>query len=696
MNKRVKQRIGEIFAAIGLAKKEDRDRMTNSDWNRFKASYLEKYGISVDEDLALPEDTGEGTNAAAAEPAALTPELQQQVLAALNEAAAATGTPTTNATDATISGATGTQQPAAAIAAPTTVEGAISAMTAAINTAANGFRRMAKNPEPLKPLESVMATGNAGLTPEKYARFCGHAPHTETHLFGIESDFFRRGSWWNEVCVSGREYKERYNNEDAASFFAAFNKYKNAFADRYDELTKTRQIATLDYSAIIKGESFVDYSRMYTKLGEYIVRRMDAIIAYLRTLEGVGNLFPTVSNVKNKMTAPTAFFEEMSQSYQWGEIFKGAVNFDGEIYHVDDVMFKFAFVDPKELEKMYIAYLDREGSNPMKWTIFEWCFIHFGTILFNEEQKRRVTGVRVPRQGSFPQPANFAADGVLRAIQRTEEELKVLPFKEMKLYDRTTIIDYCEYFWQEVNAILPNMNGLRMYANKKHYYWYLKAYREKYRLDGDFTGTKSILLDLSPENIIWVPNMSMKDYKIWITRPGNVENYEDRPNEMYSFYFEQHIEQLWMFSWWKGGAGVLAPGVQFKTVADLEASGRKMQWIFTNYPVHILDPDATTVDGSLGYEIETAANTAATEITDILNADTDRVYKIICGDMADATEIQKAGNFSKIDSNWKPNAVGDYIKLYAELTETTVTINGKQRKIIEHTGEFLELERKVS
>jgi len=118
-----------------------------------------------------------------------------------------------------------------------------------------------------------------------------------------------------------------------------------------------------------------------------------------------------------------------------------------------------------------------------------------------------------------------------------------------------------------------------------------------------------------------------------------------------------------------------------------------MQWVFTNYPVIDLDPDATTADGSMGYEFLTGANTGATALTDIVNAVSNRVYKIICGDVANATTIAKAGKFSNITAAWTPTTEGEYIKLYAELQQTTVTVGGKTRTVVKMTGNFLELER---
>lgn len=670
MRTTVKERIVAIFAGLGLDTKEKRDAMTNEHWKKFNAEYKQKYGVDFQEDLESQND-----DPPAATEGALTTEIQQQIFGALEEAA----------------GVTGDEPPQNP---PTTIEGATVSMVQAINSATRTIKTLAGNPEDVRAAAVIVGAGNT-LTPAMMAVVMGHSAHTDTHLFGIESDYFRRGNWWNDLVATGKG-KESYRDNDATDFRAAFNNYAKDFQARAAELAETNQIGLLDYSKMIKGESYLDYSKMNSKLGEYVVRRMDTIIAYLRTLKSVAGIFPVVSNVQNKMTAPTAFFEELSQSYKSGHIFKGAVNFDGEIYHVDDVMFKFFFDDPKQLEKEYIGYKNREGSNPMKWGLFEWCIVHFGTLLFNEQQRRRVVGVKVPRQGDFPQPAMFGADGAIRAIQRVEEELKVLPFEDLKLYDSSTFVDYLETMWEKVLAILPNTEGYRIHANEKHRPWYLKGYRAKYGKDADFTGVRDSIADLSPEAIVWVPNMSMIDYKIWIVKPGNVENYEDKPNEMYALYFQQDLEQLILASWWKEGSGVLAPGVQFASKSDLIASGRKMQWLFTNYPVVVLAADATTVDGSLAYEFQTGANTGATALTDITNASVERVYKIICGSLTNKTTIAKSGNFAGITAAWTPTAVGDYIKLYAELQETTITVNGKSKKVVTPTGKFLELARKVT
>ena len=134
-------------------------------------------------------------------------------------------------------------------------------------------------------------------------------------------------------------------------------------------------------------------------------------------------------------------------------------------------------------------------------------------------------------------------------------------------------------------------------------------------------------------------------------------------------------------------------GLQCESETELAKTKRKLQWIFTNFPVTELVADATEVDGNLNTQFITGKNTKATAITAITDAPADRVVKIICGDTANATTIAKSGKFEKITAAWSPTAVGDYIKLYQEVTKT---IGGKQIKVTEPTGNWLELERKVT
>lgn len=549
------------------------------------------------------------------------------------------------------------------------------------------IEKLENSPEDGKPIEQVFVASDGSRT---HAILIGAASHTPQHLFGIEHDLFARDKWFNEVFVTRKSKGENISQAERNSFIEAFTQYAGEVKQRLTALTNDNLVGLLDYKKMISGESHIDYSSLTGTAGEYVVRRTDMILAYFRSLPSVSHIFPVVSNVQNKEIAPNAHFGELSQGYREGRIFKGNVKFAAEVYSVVDVMFKYRFSDLIKLEKMYIGYLNREGSNVIKWTFIEWIMTHFGAILINEQQRRRVSGWRVPQQNVLANPANLGADGALRAIERVEEELKVLPFDDLKVYDASSIVDYFESFWDKVNLLLPSMDGYKLYANARHKQWFLRTYRSKYAEHNDFGGSRTQLIDLSPESIIWVPNMPVNCYKAWITIPGNVENYEDKPFEMTAFYFERDFEDILTLSRWKEGSGLLQAGVQYKTKAELEASNREMQWIFTNLPASEVTLAATV---SLKDNI-LFIFTGDTAVTTVTGASSDHVYKLIA--KAAGNKLAKSGAFEPISADFVAGAAGDYIKVYAQLEDYTTTVDGETVTLTRPTGKFLELERKVT
>ena len=162
---------------------------------------------------------------------------------------------------------------------------------------------------------------------------------------------------------------------------------------------------------------------------------------------------------------------------------------------------------------------------------------------------------------------------------------------------------------------------------------------------------------------------------------------------MYAFKFHEGFEDVKVLSRWMEGAVVQKVGIQYATKADLQASARRNQWLFTNWPATALAAGATTVDGRENTVFLTAANAAATALTNIANASEEQVYKIICGSLTYATTIAKTGKFANITAAWTPTAVGQYIKLYAQLEDYTIVVDGQNVTATRATGNFLELER---
>ena len=659
--KKWQKRLMQLVNKLGFGTKMEAGQLTADEQKQLFTEYEATYKVSFAADREADEDDDE------TDPNVLSPEDQQQL--------------------ASIFGGDKT---------PKTVKEAVPALTNKVKEQEKQIETLGQQPEPATPIQIVKASEDPT---RGMSATLGMTPHSDTHLFGIDNPFFARTKWHNDLMVSKKAHQDEADitPEQSAEFKAAVTSLSSELRSRVAYLDKNNMIDLLDYNKLISGQGSIDYSDLFGTAGEYIIRRTDIILAYLRSLPTVDHIFPMVSNVQNKEIVPGAHFGELSQGYRKGKIYKGRANFTAEIYAVNDLMFKFLFEDLIDLEKQYIGYLNREGSNVIKWTFVEWIMTHFGKILHNERNQRRVIGVRVPQQDVKDNPAMFGADGALRAIERVEEQYKVLPFMDMNVYDLSNILEYYEEIYDMTEQILPSMEGMRFYANAKHKRAYTRQFRAKYGKDNDFTGVKEGLIDISPEQIIWMPNMRNNDYKVILTFPGNMESYEDKPNEMVMFYFEQDWESLGVMSRWKEGSGVRQAGVKYKDLESLVKSKRKNQWIFTNFPASLLDPDEDTIDGDLNTLFFTGKNTAATSITDIANFEHDRVYKIVCGSMDNATTVDNTGKFAKLASKFTPAKVGDYIKLYAELENYQETSeDGETFTATRPTGNFLELERKVS
>lgn len=677
MKERVKKRVQEILQALGFISKVQANSMTNEDWNRFHSEYQAKFGISLSED-------NEANDEPEAQATAVTQELKAEVINFVT--GLQTDTPAAPPTAQTVNQPAGETGPAANTADPAqpTFEAAIRMLMGAVTT-------LARQPETSAPVATVQT--DLQVLP----RVLGSCAHSATHLFGIEHPLYARSQWFNQATVTRQLSDSALSTGQVNCFAETFNEFTRSLCARVQTLDNTNQLRSLDYKQMAAGSFAIDYGSLNIKFGEeYLVRRQDMIIAYLRSLKNVDHIFPWRSGIQDGEVIPVAGFGEVSQRYQAGEVFKGSARISYEIARVSDAMIKYKFEDLIALEKQYVGYLNKEGSDVMKWTFIEWLMVYIYQSMFNEQVRRRVIGVLVPIQEGVENPAMFAADGALRAIERVEEENKVLPFKNLKIYTKSTIVDYIETFFEEVNKVLPSLDGMKLFINEKHVPWYRQGFRDKYGTDTDYTGPKMQAIDYSLEQFVPVPNMDYNDYKMWITFPGNVESLQHLPSEMYNIYFERRLEALLAMSRWKEGAAMQMAGLQCTNETELEQTNRKYQWIFTNYPVTVLGADIDSVDASTNTQFTTSDNTKVTAITNIMKSSAERVVKIICGGKTNATRISKAGKFEKIKADWVPMAVGDYIKLYPELHVVDKVIGNKTFKVTEPTGNWLELERRVT
>lgn len=636
----MKEKLIALAKKLGLFSKMQSNKMTSEEWTTFSAEFKKAHDIDI---LAALE--------AAKKVPGLEEKHQAAIMALVNEpapAASVASDPAPVAADPIPTASDPAPVASDPVPAPPVASNNVN-VAAEIIGLREQIRAMGQNPEPAGgdpiPARNVSVTGRL---------------HSATHLFGVDHPLYARSEWFNEVHATRVPTAVSLGNKETEEFSKVFNNYAESFASRVSFLQKNGLLgASVDYTG------FDD-----TKWGEeFIVRRQDALISYLRDLPSVSKIFPIRYGVQNKMVMTNSFLTDFSQAYQSGEIWKGAFTPEPETAKVDDAMFKHKFENLKTLEKEYIGYLNREGSDPMKWSFVEWLLMETLRKLHNEQEVRRISGYRIDPTTGTAGHHMFAADGIERAIERYEADFKVLPFEDLKLYTSSTILAYVKSFIEYVNLLVPSLRGYSLYMNEKHIPWYMAAYRTAYGTHLDFKGAEGLkVMDFDIDSIIAVPNMGTSQ-KMWITIPKNIELYENVAGEMSKFYLERRLEALMVASWWKEGSGAYKSGRKYANKAAAVVAARKYQYIFTNDPFKQLADDATTCDANDYRVFKTLDNTNATAITDITNAVEGVVYHIICGGVAtNASTIAKANKFSELSAAWIPTAIGDYLKVYYNAT----------------------------
>jgi hypothetical protein len=263
-------------------------------------------------------------------------------------------------------------------------------------------------------------------------------------------------------------------------------------------------------------------------------------------------------------------------------------------------------------------------------------------------------------------------------------EFKLNPFDDAGLsaYDNTStnFVDAVIAFKDKLAEVLEDFDETQfeMLLNKKHMHWFKDQYRSKYGTDNDFN---TIVTDRVPDSempIKWVP--AMGDMKFIIVQtPGNLQLLENLPGEMFNIKFQEDMESVKAWSVWKEGVSAEFVGKKFTSKSALDANNYENQMIFVNKPAKSLSADDTTPDVSDNFWVVTAANSGATEITDLDNKKEGKAYIVEIGDTANASNITQSGLFSEITAAWTPTAVGDYIMVIWDST----------------ASKFYELERMV-
>lgn len=505
------------------------------------------------------------------------------------------------------------------------------------------------------------------------------------YLFGIEHSLFDMKKRWNQITVNPA--LALASEPDEESDGKAFRKESMAFARslqlRYKYHQSRNELG--DVKALASGQFATNYGGVDNAgLGDqFVILRQDALIARILELRNLTEYFPVRYGVQDRDILFNAFFDEVSQGYQPGEIYKGGMQLENEMGYVDDAMIKVQFGPMKEIERKYIAYLNKEGSDPIKWSMIEFCLLNLLKKAQDEQNQRRMRGIYVKPEDGQPSSYLNAGTGIWYTLLRYIHDYSIKPFanKSYNTYTSANMLDAVKEFITDVKTHLSEgmtIDNHVLYLNENHIDWWLANCRETYGKDLDFTGPdgyKNRVPD-STIQIKWLPYEG-KSCWMFLDIPGNLQFVEYLPGEMFAVKMEEQMEMVRAWSTWKEGCGAAFTGRKFETKADMDDNDYEFQQIFTNLPATVIGDE---IDGGSGFWHISDAKTSATAITEIKNAKQGVAYCIEIGEdyATYGLTIDKSGNFANITAEWTPSQPGDYI----------MVILGKDNK-------YRELERRV-
>lgn len=654
-----KAKLNKVLESLGFTKKFENKSLTADEYKALCEAYQKEYQSTLMDDLAAENSAAEQA------------EHQKQI----NELYAIVSKANKSKDDDPDGDGSGDDDDDAGKKNENSQNVSFEKLSTAVNILAENMKKMANSTADDKPAAHVTAPSIPINGFETNANY----------LFGIEHSMFDMKKRWNRIVANPEIALASAPNEETDG--KAFRTEAMAFARSLQERYKYHQVRNElgNVKALASGQFATNYSGVDNAgLGDqFVILRQDALIARILELRNLTEFFPVRYGVQDRDILFNAFFDEVSQGYQEGEIYKGGMQLENEMGYVDDAMIKVKFGPMKELERKYIAYLNKEGSDPIKWSMVEFCLLNLLKKAQDEQNQRRMRGIYVkPEVGRASSYLN-AGTGIWYTLLRYIHDYSIKPFanKSYNTYTSANMLDAVKEFITDVKTHLSEgmtIDNHVLYLNENHIDWWLANCRETYGKDQDFTGPNGYK-NRVPDSTIQIKWLPYEGKSCWMFMdvPGNIQFVENLPGEMFAVKMEEQMEMVRAWSTWKEGCGAAFTGRKFDNKADMDANDYEFQQIFTNLPATVIGAE---INGANGFWQITDDATTATAIENITNAKAGVAYCIEIGedDTKHQLTIAKSDKFANITAAWTPSQAGDYI----------MVILGKDEK-------FRELERRV-
>lgn len=615
------EKLAKIFQRKHLLEKAKKGKLTQQDWKVIRTEYKKEFGTDLDADRAAESGNPEAASA------------NSQALAIVNKFLAENEIPVPG----------GASAESSLIAGVTAITDAVGQM----------MGRML--PDNSIPVSGRNLNVNGPGT-------------TEQHLFGIAHDWFSTKARFNRIAINPaiattEPVDEKTHGE---TFRRTLEKYSKKVSGR---INFHRQNGTLNHKALSEGLD-VDLHGNGGLGDQYMVIRIDQLIARLLSVKNVYDIFPRRYGLQDRELMTNAFFGDFSQAYQEGPIWKGRIDLEPEVAYVDDSMMKTLFKSMKWLEREYIGYLNRDGSDPIKWSMIEWALLNISTKLILEQNERKILGVYLKPEANVPGHFLNAGTGVFYTLMRyyNEGKMALMDDPAFAAYDSgVTFVSLVQAMYQELAMKVSDLDtDYEVILNANHRAMWKAGIREIFGKDTDFTGPNGDVIPDTQVPIRWCPYFKQMPIVLF-QKPGNIQCLEFEPGEMHKISFDTEMEAVKVWSVWKEGTSAAYVGRPFGTKAAAKANDFKEQQIFMNKPAVTLEPNEAnvTVRGDIRIYI-TGKNTGGGAIDDIVGAKQGVAYMIEAGpDISYLPQIPKQGKFDTITADFAPTQEGDYILVAA-------------------------------
>lgn len=650
-----KEKVMKVLEYLNLRQKFEKQELSAEDFTSILAEYQKKYQSTLNDDLANELSSRDEQSK----------QDMQNMLNSIRDVLAGINEVTVTNSDEDNSG--NNEQSASAENA--TLDGILKT----INGLREDFKKIGSMASPDIP---VSTTNNSLVGLNGFG-------NTSEYLFGVNHNLFSMNHRWNVIAANPRAAASLAPVEestDGVAFYKELRNYSMSLRNRYEYLQRNKM---LDAEALAAGKFATDFDGV-DKAGvgdKFVILRQDALIARVLKLRDVTQYFPVAYGYQDMGLIFNTFFDEVSQAYQSGEVFKGGMKIENHMGYVDDVMIKMEWGPMKTIERKYIGYLNKEGSDPIKWTMIEYQLLNTLQTAQVEQNKRRMMGIYVEPEKGVAGSYRNGSTGLIYTLMRYVHQYDIKPHNDAayrSYVEATMLVSVQEFISDVASSVTEDMDldNHVLYLNKTHQGWWIKNVRTAYGKDTDFSGPMGALNIVPDTNIriVWLPYLGKLPFMM-LHQPGNIQFLENVPGEMLSVKMQEQMEQVRAWSTWKEGCSATFTGHRFQSRQEMNENNFEWQQIFINQFANTV---TDKIDANDGFWHVTDKESSLTEVTDIAHAKAGVAYCIECGSSEKLPTVPKSGKFANISEAFSAKEEGDYIMV-----------------ILGSDGNFRELERCV-